>query len=342
MIGTPVLLTGPPDFQVRHMDALQDILRTMRLSGAIFLEADFTAPWCVTSKLTPEDCKPFMPEPNQLIAYHYVTAGRLVVETEGMPAVTVAAGEVILLPRNDEHVIGSGENLKPISADGLIQPANDGGLARIVHGGGGERTQILCGFLGTNAPKTPVCDLLPKMLTISFEQQVGRWIESSVRLAAGRMCQAGPQSPALLGRLAELLFIEAVSRYVAALPQETSGWLAGLRDPIIGRALALLHGPMTHRWTTEELAREVGLSRSAFAERFTSLIGEPPMRYLAHWRLQAAAQRLTNSHEPIARIAFEAGYDSEAAFNRAFKRMFSLPPSGFRQQHGAARPPLDL
>jgi AraC-like DNA-binding protein len=318
------------------MDALLEICRTMQLSGAVFLDAEFTAPWCVTSRVAPEDCIPFMPRPAQVISYHYVTAGRLLLTVEGYPPTPVEAGEIILLPRNDEHILASAANLRPVNAHFLIQPGAAGGLARIVHGGGGERTQILCGFLGTNTPHAPIVSILPKVLRIGVEQGTpGNWIESSFRFAAHQLGEGRVESPVVLAKLAELLFMEAVRRFVASLAPETSGWLAGLRDPIVGRALALLHSRLTHRWTTEQLAQEVGLSRSAFAERFTSLMGEPPMHYLANWRMQVAAQRVKGSHEPIARIAFETGYESEAAFNRAFRRAFGMPPVTWRKRQFA-------
>jgi AraC-like DNA-binding protein len=318
------------------MDPLLEICRTMQLSGAVFLDAEFTAPWCITSQLTPEDCIPFMPRPAQVICYHYVTAGRLLLNVEGYPLTPVEAGEIILLPRNDVHVLASAPNLRPINVHFLIQPGAAGGLTRIVHGGGGERTQILCGFLGTNTPHVPIVSILPKMLRIGVEQGTSAsWIESSFRFAAHQLGQGRVESPVVLAKLAELLFMEAVRRFVASLPPETSGWLLGLCDSIVGRALALLHSRPTHRWTTEELAQEVGLSRSAFAERFTSLMGAPPMRYLANWRMQVAAQRVKGSHGPIARIAFETGYESEAAFNRAFKRAFGEPPVTWRKRQSA-------
>ncbi|MDW9973046.1 helix-turn-helix domain-containing protein [Sinorhizobium meliloti] len=314
------------------MDVLLDICRSMQLTGGVFLEAEFTAPWCVTSQIAPEDCGPFMPQPAQLIAYHYVTAGRLILQTDGHSPVPVQAGEIILMPRNDEHVIGSSTNVRPVNAHFLIQPAAAGGLARIAYGGGGERTLILCGYLGTNSTHATICDILPRMLKIGVEEGAsGDWIESSFRFAAQQLSAGRIESPAVLAKLAELLFVEAVCRYVRSLPPEASGWLAGLRDRAVGRALALLHSRMTHPWTTEELAQQIGLSRSAFAERFTSIMGEPPMRYLANWRMQIAAQRLRGSHEPIARIAFEIGYESEAAFNRAFRRTFEMPPTAWRK-----------
>lgn len=319
------------------MDAILDVLRTTQLTGGIFLDAEFTAPWCVTSQVTPEDCSPFMPQPAHLIAYHYVTAGSLLLRADGQPPIRVEAGEIILLPRNDEHVIGSAANLRPVNADFLIQPAPAGGLMRIVHGGGGERTQILCGYIGTNVPNMPIIGILPRMLKIGAEQGTSsNWIESSFRFAAHQLAEGRIESPAVLAKLAELLFMEAVRRYVVSLPPTASGWIAGLRDPAVGRALALLHGRMSHCWTTEELAREIGLSRSAFAERFTRLMGEPPMRYLANWRMQIAAERLKGSPEPIARIAFEAGYESEAAFSRAFRREYGMPPATWRRERKAS------
>ncbi len=315
------------------MHALLEICKTMQLSGAVFLDAEFTAPWCITSQIAPEDCAPFMPQPTQVIGYHYVTAGRLLLMVNEHPPMPVAAGEIILLPRNDEHILASAANLKPVNSHVLIQPGPAGELARILHGGGGERTQILCGFLGTSAPSVPIVSILPKVLKIGVEQgAAASWIESSLRFAAHQLALGRVEAPAVLAKLAELLFLEAVRRYVSSFAHQTRGWLAGLPDPIVGRALALLHSRMTHRWTTEQLAKEIGLSRSAFAERFATLVGEPPMRYLANWRMQMAAERLKGSQEPIARIAFESGYDSEAAFNRAFKRAFGFPPALYRRQ----------
>lgn len=305
----------------------------MHLTGGVFLDAEFTSPWCVSSRIGPEDCRAFLPAPAHVIAYHYVTEGRLLLEVNGQSAVAVRAGEIILLPRNDMHRLGSALNVRAVSADDLIQPMRNGGLARIVHGGGGERTRILCGFLGVDTPNPPIALILPAVLTLTVDHEAsGAWIESSFRFAAQELVAGPPGSPTVLAKLAELLFIEAVRRHLASLPAEQSGWLAGFRDPIVGRALALLHGRKAHPWTAEELAREVGASRSAFADRFTTLMGEPPMRYLARQRLQFAAQRLRESHESVAGIGLDAGYDSEAAFSRAFKREFGKPPAAWRKE----------
>jgi AraC-like DNA-binding protein len=246
----------------------------------------------------------------------------------------VGAGEIILLPRNDPHRLGSALDIPAVSADDLILPAADGGLARIVYGGGGERTRVMCGLLGSDRPDPPVASVLPPALTLTVNHGAsGAWIESSLKFAAQELMTGQPGSATVLAKLAELLFIEAVRQHVASLPDDESGWLAGVRDPVVGRALALLHNRQAHRWTTEELAREAGASRSAFADRFTTLMGEPPMRYLARRRLQFAADRLKESLESVAGIALDAGYESEAAFSRAFKREFGKPPAAWRKDH---------
>ena len=317
------------------MDALLDIVGALKLSGGIFLDAEFTAPWCITARVGPEDCSPFAPPPHSIIAYHYVSAGRLVLQVGAQPPVEASAGDVIVFPRNDVHTLASATGLTAVSADELIQPA-ESGLPRIVHGGGGEPTRVLCGCLGGDRQCELVTGLLPAVLKLSVaDGATGKWIESSLRFAADELSAGPSHSRAVVARLAGLLFLEAVRRHLDSLPADQGGWSAGLRDPVVGRALALLHGQPERRWTTEMLAREVGLSRSALAQRFTRLLGEPPMRYLAASRLNAAARRLVESRDAIARIAFEAGYESEAAFHRAFKRQLGLAPAAWRRQHAS-------
>jgi AraC-like DNA-binding protein len=322
------------------MDAALEVLRTIQLSGGIFLDAEFTAPWCVASQVTPEDCRPFTPVPKRIVAYHYVSAGRLLLRVGQQPAVAVQAGQIVVLPRNDPHLIGSGLDCPAITAEALIQPAAEGGLARIVHGGGGEATRVLCGFLHSETPGDPLIGSLPSVMTLDVAAgATGPWIESSFRFAANELAAGEVCSPALLARLAELLFIEAVQRYLTGLPPEQRAWVAGLGNPFVSRALACLHDQPQHHWTTEVLARRVGLSRSAFAEHFTELVGMPPMRYLAQLRMQLAARRLRESPAPIGQIALETGYESEASFSKAFKRAYGTPPATWRRaQQGAPLP----
>jgi AraC-like DNA-binding protein len=317
------------------VNALLDILRTMRLTGGVFLDCDFTARWCVTaSPIGPEQVGLLMmPMPAHVIAYHYVTRGRMQLQLAAQDPVTVEAGQIIVFPSNPQHKLGSDLDLTPIDAKDLVRPPASGNVARIDHGGGGEVTHVMCGFLGTETPHDPLIAMLPKVLKLDAQEGASAdWIESSLRFAALEMAAGRTGSLAILAQLAECLFMEVVRRYVDSLPQPDRGWLAGLRDPFIGRALSLLHSRKDQSWTADALAREIGLSRSAFTARFARIMGEPPIRYLARQRMRFAAQRLRTSHDPIARIALDAGYESEAAFSRAFKREVGLSPATWRTQ----------
>ena len=314
------------------MDALLDMLRAMRLTGGIFLEAQFSAPWSVLAQVAPEDCAPFTAAPRQIIAYHYVTAGRCLLTVGDRQPIEVRSGEIVVMPRNARHVIASAAHFRPVNIDHLIEPAPEGGPARIVHGGGGETTSILCGFLGNDLAHNALIALLPDVLKLdAADGASGDWIKGTFQFAARELAGGQTHSPAILARLAELLFMEAVRRYFAAQPPAASAWAAGMRDPLIGRALGLLHGQLARRWTTGALADELAVSRSAFAERFTRAIGEPPMRYLVRQRLAQASAQLKETVDPIARIAHDVGYESEQAFNRAFRREHGAPPAAWRR-----------
>jgi AraC-like DNA-binding protein len=315
------------------VDALSEILAAVRLSGGAFLDAEFSAPWCIAAQVNPEDCGPIGRVPAHIIAYHYVVAGRMWIQAGDGSPLKVGAGEIVLLPRNDPHVLGSAPGMRPLVIDHLVQPSTGAGPAVLRHGGGGAVTQIVCGFVGCEVPNNPLVATLPALLRLSVgEGAGGEWIAGSFRRAAEEFATGGTGSSTVLAKLAELLFVEAVRRYLVTLPEDRTGWLAGLRDRAVGRALALMHTRVGEDWTTELLARECSLSRSAFAERFTTLIGVPPMRYLGQWRLQLAAVRLRDSALPTAHIAYELGYGSDAAFNRAFRRQFGVTPAAWRRQ----------
>jgi AraC-like DNA-binding protein len=315
------------------LDAFSDVLRVIRLSGGVFLEAEFTAPWCINGRLSADDCKPFLTAPRHVIASHFVTAGHMQLRIDGGASVEVRAGELILLPRNDAHSFGSDLSLAPMPGRDVIQRPEVGGISRIKYGGGGEATQLLCGFLGSEIPFSPLLSSLPALLKLDVRATAsGAWIESSFRFAISQIAAGRVGSTTVIAKLSELLFVEAVSQYVASLPPERHGWLAGLRDPHIGRALALLHARPTEGWTAEALALEAGMSRSVFAERFTTLVGQPPMQYLTFWRMHVAAQQLREGRGNVAQIGFAVGYESEAAFSRAFKRQFGVSPGSWRRQ----------
>ena len=317
------------------MDALSDVLRVAHLTGGVFLHAEFSAPWCIATHVAPEHCAPVLAPASHLLPYHYVLEGELHIRVDGEDGkgVTIGAGEVVLLPRNELHLMGSDLSLPPVAGSDIIQPPKDGGLFSIHHGGGGGRTRMICGFLGcAGAEGNPVISTLPPLLRLNVEQGgAAEWIRSTFQYAAEEMSAGRPGSETVLAKLSELLFVEAVRRHAEALPDGQTGWLAGLREPYVARALALLHRDITRRWTVDDLGREVGSSRSALADRFIRLIGVPPMHYLASWRMQVATEKLRNTSASLAQVAEMVGYDSEAAFSRAFKKAFSAAPATWRR-----------
>jgi len=315
------------------MDALSDVLRVTGLTGGVFMDAEFTAPWAVAAKVSPEVCKPFMALPQALVGFHYISEGSFLLQLEDGEIREVHAGEAIMLPHNDAHVLMSARNVRPVSVNEIIQLPNGSGMSHIRHGGSGERTSIVCGFLGGDIQLNPLLAHLPSVLVIDVAGAAGgEWFAKSFSYAAQALSNGDPGAAMVAAKMSELLFVEAVRRHLTALPPEQSGWLAGLRDATIGRALSLLHARLSENWTADALANEVGMSRSAFADRFTALVGQPPMRYLTNWRMQTAAGKLRQTRQTISQIAFEVGYESEAAFTRAFRRELGLPPATWRKQ----------
>jgi AraC-like DNA-binding protein len=335
MIGAPDDMTEAPDLGHRTaMDALSDVLRVSHLTGGVFLHAEFFAPWCVAARLGPEHCAPVLGPASHLIIFHYVLEGQFFLRVDGESGEHLAleAGEVALLPRNNLHVMGTDLTLPPVPGTDIIQPRREGGLFSVHHGGDGPRTRMVCGFLGSSsADANPVLSTLPSALKLKVEGGAAEWMRSTFQYAAHEVAAGRPGSATVLAKLSELLFVEAVRRYVETLPEGQTGWLAGLRDPYVARALALMHGDIARRWTVDDLGREVGLSRSALADRFLRLIGVPPMHYLVNWRAQVASQMLRSTSASLAEIAETVGYDSEAAFSRAFKKVIGTAPATWRR-----------
>lgn len=321
------------------MDALSDALRIMGLTGGVFLEAEFSAPWCLIGNVGQQACRPYMATPSHIIAFHYLVEGRCVAQVQGCASCELSAGDVVLLPRNDVHVMGSALGVRPISVADVMSPPSGFGLPKIVYGGGGANTRFICGFLGGRSLLSPLLASLPALLKMRLTDiPGGDWIGRSFTYAATDLGSGGPGAATVMSKMSELLFVEVLRHFLANTSDGQTGWLASLRDPVIGKALALLHSDPRRNWTTDELADEVHLSRSAFAERFSSLVGQPPMRYLTVWRMQLAAQSLQQSQSNIAQIAYECGYESEATFTRAFKREFGAPPAAWRKDHAKSAP----
>lgn len=315
------------------MDALADVLRVVRLTGSVFLDAKFTAPWSLVTNVQPERMKLFLAPATQIIGFHYIVSGRLIAHVLGGPPTELKAGELILLPRNDLHVLGSDRGLTPGRANDIVMTASGAAIWKLNYGGGGDETNIVCGFLGSDSTLNPVITALPPLMTLNIaETPGGAWIAESFTFAAQHLASGAAGGASIIAKLAELMFVEAVRRYVELQPAAETGWLSGLRDPAVSQALALMHTRPQRDWSVEELAEAVNLSRSTFADRFANVIGQPPMRYLTARRMQIAAHKLRDTPGTIAQISFDVGYESEAAFSRAFRREFGQPPAAWRKQ----------
>jgi AraC-like DNA-binding protein len=321
------------------MDALSDILRVARLSGGVFFNAEFSAPWCIAARMAPEFCAPFLGAADHLIPYHYVVDGEMDAALRNQRPQRLRSGEVVLFPRNDFHLIGSDVSLSPVPAAAVILAGGNRIVQPVRHGGGGDEAHMVCGYLGCDSDLiNPIVSTLPPSLILKVDDTpAADWIRSTFQYAAHEVANGQTGSTAVLSKLSELLFVEAVQHYVRSIPEGQTGWLAGLRDPAVSRALALMHANIVHVWSVEELAREAGLSRSGLAERFTRVIGVSPMHYLAEWRLQVAGQKLKDSNDPLVRIAEQVGYESEAAFSRAFKKKFGTAPATWRRAQQSDR-----
>jgi transcriptional regulator GlxA family with amidase domain len=206
-------------------------------------------------------------------------------------------------------------------------------FVQLRHGGGGAVTRFVCGYLAcSRSVSRPLLEALPRVVHIPMgDGPAATLMQELVRAGVLESVAARAGAGSMLAKLAELMFVEALRRYVEGLPPEGRGWLAGVRDAQVGRALSLMHAAPDKAWTVDKLARQVALSRSALAERFSALVGESPIQYLIRWRLALAAQMLRSGRDAVARVAERSGYESEAAFNRAFKREFGMPPAAWRK-----------
>jgi AraC-like DNA-binding protein len=315
------------------LDALSDVLRIVRLTGAVFMDAEFTEPWCVGEAQGVEMCVEHMPHAQHVVIYHLVTEGRCEVLVPGMPAASARAGDLIVIPGGDAHSLGSDLSFRPVPAGPLVVRRGPDDIPQVKHGGGGAPTRMVCGYMACHSSLfDTLLAALPRVMVVDMrEGPAAQWVVSSIRFSLAEAAAQRAGAGTVLAKLSELLFVEAIRRHIESLPADQSGWLAGLRDPSVGRTLALIHSKPAHAWSVEELARATGLSRSVLAERFTSLVGQPPMQYLTRWRLQLAGDLLRTDRRTVAAIAGEVGYDSEAAFSRAFKRAMGLAPAAWRR-----------
>jgi AraC-like DNA-binding protein len=348
MTETPSFVAETPlSPMARDGDALSEILRGVRLTGTFFVDARLSGPFRVLSPQRFDAGEP-MAHLRHVSAFHYIAAGSGTLTTAAGLRREVVAGDLLLLPFADQHVFEGGVRApgKTVDTSDVMIRGPVEGIWRLTHdgGSGGGETRVLCGFIeSAEVMFSPLFRTLPELLVERADDaSIGVPLTGTVADLLQRMDMIGPGSEAIFSRIVELLFVEILRRYVGRLPAGSMGLLAALADPIAGRALKLIHAAPARRWTADSLAREAGSSRTVLGERFNALIGKPPIEYLIGWRIQLAADRLRHGRDGIARIAGDIGYESEAAFNRAFKRVTGMSPGKWRDGGGDSPPHMPI
>lgn len=319
-------------------DTLSDVLKTLRVTGTAYFPISTRPPW-VAEQLPREAVLPMIfPRAEYLISYHTVTEGRCFASLIDGEPIEVKAGQVVVFTRGDPHVMSSAPGMR--AAPGARATLDTGPALPFRASAGTDgppSARLVCGFLACDAQYfNPLIENLPRVMVGDMgDSGTTPWLGALIRFAWSEVTAGRAGGESMLDKLSELMFIEVVRQHIDRLPDGQDGWLAGLRDPVVSKALALMHGAPADDWTVASLARAAGASRSEFAERFSLFLGIPPMHYLAKWRMQLASGLLCNNAN-IAAVAAEVGYGSEASFSRAFKKMVGVPPSVWRVQRLAA------
>jgi len=318
---------------MNESDPLSEALRSVRLTGAIFLDAELGMPWGFAAPPVSTVSHLLAPTAEHLVMFHLLVEGQATARVPGHDAVPLEAGDIVVLARGDAHELWNGSVSELTDSSALLPKILGGALASERGGGSGPLTKFICGYIGCerHAERLFLAGLPPLFKTNIRGEASGEWIESSIRYLASERASTRAGRSALLAKLAEALFIETLRRYMAELPPDQNGWLAAVRDPAVGRALAAIHREPAEPLTVAGLAKQAGVSRSVFAARFQQLLGEAPLSYVARWRIQLGARLLETTEDSVLAIAQKVGYESEAAFNRAFKREFDLPPARYRR-----------
>ena len=317
-------------------DVLSDVLRAVRLTGAVYFDFELSSPWVAEAPPSTLVASTVMPGAQRVIEYHVVARGACWGHAVGDEPIRLREGDLLVFPQGDPHVLSSAPGMRAtVDMSIFARPSTQLPLVYELGGGGPERTRLVCGFLGCDErPYNPLLLALPRVIHLpaAGPGATTGWLGALLNIAVTESGSARPGGENVLSRLAELMFVESVRRYLDALPSDQLGWLSGVRDPIVGQALSAIHSQPREPWTVERLARFAGMSRSVFAERFTEMVGHPPMQYLALWRMQLAS-RLLLEGGAIAAVANAVGYDSEAAFSRAFKKLVGQSPMLWRKAH---------
>jgi len=318
------------------MDVLSDVLNAVRMTGAIYFDIDASSPWIGESPPTPRIAASIMPQAEHIISFHAVISGSCwaAIGDDSLPPVRVDAGDIIVFPGGASNVLSSSKGARSEPNMGMYyNPVDDNLPFTVMHGGGGpDRTRFICGYLGCDTrPFNPLLSALPPMLCARKPADGRDWVIDMFKLALAEGGSHRVGGETILAKLSELMFVEVIRTHIESLPEDSRGWLSGLRDRHVGEALRLIHSRPGEGWTLDRLAQRIGLSRTTFSARFTHYVGVSPMQYVARWRLQLAARLLERPGASIAQAAAEVGYESEAAFNRAFKKFVGVPPGAWRK-----------
>lgn len=317
------------------MDALGEVLRAIKIDSAIYLNGEFSEPWCVTAPEATSLAPIFGRGGTHVIIYHLLCEGRAQCTIDGNEPVELSAGDLVALPHGHGHRIGNGRFATPFDVSRALPRILERPLAPVMAGGGGNVSKFICGYLACDRELSQAfLSGLPSLIRLNIRDDAsGQWLENSLRFSVTQAASQDAGAQEVVAKLSEVFVAEALRRYQRELPPGETGWLAAAREPVVGRALMLMHHRSTHPWTLHDLAHEVGVSRSVLSERFRHFLGESPIAYLTRWRLMMGARALTSTDHNVAKIAADVGYESEATFNRAFKREYGVPPARYRRQH---------
>jgi AraC-like DNA-binding protein len=330
-------------------DTLSDLLRAVRLCGAVFFYVEGHDPWVAETPCASEIVSAILPGSDRMMEFHGVASGSCWITPEGQAPVKLEEGDLVMLPQGDAHIMSSAPGLRAKDPDpGLfftprpsrlphaLSLVNNNETTVHVDGGGCEKATLVCGFLGFDSrPFNPLLSSLPPLIHLPASGSSG-WISTFLSSAVDETNRKRPGGAAVLERMSEMMFVDAMRSYLDTLPPDETGWLSGMRDPAIGRALSLMHQNPAEEWTLERLGDELALSRSTLHERFVHFIGQTPMQYLARWRMQLAAKDLRDTDAKVLEVAMNVGYENEAAFARAFKREVGTSPAAWRRERRAS------
>ncbi len=333
MADQPEIMSNAPGPRV---DVLSDVLRVVRLTGASLFRAEFREPWCVQTAGAAHLARAMGLVSRCVVTFHVVMDGRCWLLLDGRRA-ELEAGDVVILTHGDAHTLGNGDALPPLPVGSILPPPPWIGLPDVSHGGDGPAMHLFCGFLHCDAVAfEPLLASLPRLIVVrAFRDGASVWLRSTVELIVNEVRQERPGARLMLERLNEVVFVESLREYMAGNEIQGAGWLAGVKDRHVGRALELMHADPARGWTVSELARTAGISRTVLTERFGRLVGRSPIEYLKVWRLHLASSLLRDGQRKLREVAEAVGYESEAAFSKAFRKTFGTPPGAWRRGTGA-------